>query len=95
MPYLLDPQRRTSIASMSLLPTHNPLISQMSADSPGSPGSYNIPQPGFSQRWFPGTASQGNDQGKDIANRIPRLYRILDLISEQGSGGLGEPAHST
>lgn len=31
----------------------------------------------------------------DIADSIPQMYRILDLISEQGSGGLGEfPIHS-
>ena len=26
----------------------------------------------------------------DILESITRLYRILDLISEQGSGGLGQ-----
>lgn len=32
--------------------------------------------------------SKANEPSTDLADSIPRLYRILDLISEQGSGGL-------
>lgn len=47
---------------------------------------------------LPATASSSVPQGSpptpvDVADRIPGLYRILDLMSEQSSGGsgLGEP----
>jgi hypothetical protein len=35
-------------------------------------------------------STRDDERAKDIANRIPRFYRIFDLINEQGSGGLGQ-----
>lgn len=32
--------------------------------------------------------TQDHEHDRDIANRIPSLYRVFDLINEQGSGGL-------
>lgn len=31
-----------------------------------------------------------SDDPVDLVNIIPGMYRILDLVSEQGSGGLGD-----
>lgn len=39
------------------------------------------------------SSGQDSERDKDIANRIPRLYRVFDLVNEQESGGLGEVFH--
>lgn len=36
------------------------------------------------------TSKMGNQKGLDLVNHMHGMYRLLDLISEQGSGGLGE-----
>lgn len=40
--------------------------------------------PGFDDR------QRGKDQAMDLMFKMNDMYRLLDLISEQGSGGLGK-----
>lgn len=35
--------------------------------------------------------SPPHDDARDLVQSIEGMYRVLDLISEQGSGGLGDP----
>ncbi|EKM81665.1 hypothetical protein AGABI1DRAFT_111935, partial [Agaricus bisporus var. burnettii JB137-S8] len=48
----------------------------------------NASRSAFTRGQVPGAIERDNDSKKDIVKRIPHLYRVLDLISEQGSGGL-------
>lgn len=50
----------------------------------------NASRGAFTRGQVPGAIERDNDSKKDIVKRIPHLYRVLDLISEQGSGGLGK-----
>ena len=66
----------------------------MTMDANGQPRPLS-PDPNVKQAHarFTPTTSQDPPQkqeSNDLAESIPGLYRVLDLINEQGSGGLGE-----
>jgi hypothetical protein len=56
---------------------------------PGSKDDDELSEPDLSEMLLPPETQNSADDETDLVCEIPGFFRVLDLITERGSGGLG------